>query len=92
MDGYRSLHFDYIHCKFQYPVPVDHGGITGSFGTITANPSSTDGYYNAGQSVQLTANANGGYQFSSWSGDASWNRSRDHERRKECHPPVPECG
>ncbi len=36
-------------------------------GTVTANPSSS-GYYNAGASVQLTAAANTGYQFSSWSG------------------------
>jgi hypothetical protein len=41
---------------------------TGS-GTLTANPSSTDGYYNAGSSVQLTATASGTNRFSSFSGD-----------------------
>ena len=40
-------------------------------GTVTANPNSifSDGYYDSGASVQLTANANPGYQFGSWSGD-----------------------
>ncbi|MBL8218562.1 MAG: hypothetical protein JNL62_05010 [Bryobacterales bacterium] len=37
-------------------------------GTVTANPSSGDGYYNAGASVQLTAAA---AQFLNWSGDLS---------------------
>jgi hypothetical protein len=40
-------------------------------GAITAVPSSSDGYYNVGTSVQLTANAASGYTFSSWSGDIS---------------------
>jgi len=38
-------------------------------GIVTANPASSDGYYNSGASVQLTAAANPGYQFSGWSGD-----------------------
>ena len=38
-------------------------------GTITANPSSTDGYYNAGMAVQLSAAASGINHFSSFSGD-----------------------
>jgi hypothetical protein len=38
-------------------------------GTVGAAPSSVDSYYNYGQSVQLTANANGGYTFANWSGD-----------------------
>ena len=41
--------------------------VTGS-GTITANPSSSDGYYNSGVSVQLTAAPLAGYTFSSFSG------------------------
>src|SRR5262249_35715828 len=36
-------------------------------GTISANPSSADGYYNSGTSVQLSAAANSGYAFSNWS-------------------------
>ena len=36
-------------------------------GAVTAIPSPT-GYYNAGASVQLTASANAGYQFSNWGG------------------------
>jgi hypothetical protein len=38
-------------------------------GTTSANPSSSDGYYNSGTPVQLTATANSGYQFANWSGD-----------------------
>jgi hypothetical protein len=40
-------------------------------GTIIVNPSSVDGYYNAGTSVQLTANAGISYQFAGWSGSVS---------------------
>jgi sugar lactone lactonase YvrE len=40
-------------------------------GTIGANPSSTDGYYNSGTSVQLSALANPGYAFLNWSGDVT---------------------
>ena len=40
-------------------------------GTITASPSSTDGYYAGGTSVQLTPAGASGYSFDSWSGDAS---------------------
>jgi uncharacterized repeat protein (TIGR01451 family) len=37
-------------------------------GTIAAAPASTDGYYNSGASVQLTATAAAGHQFSAFSG------------------------
>jgi len=37
-------------------------------GSVSANPSSTDGYYNSGQPVQLTAEAASG-AFTGWSGD-----------------------
>src|SRR5262249_16777018 len=40
-------------------------------GTIGANPSSADGYYNSGTSVQLSGFANLGYAFSNWSGDVT---------------------
>ncbi len=40
-------------------------------GTLTANPSSGDGYYPTGTSVQVTAAANPNYQFSNFSGDLS---------------------
>src|SRR5262249_19681264 len=43
---------------------------TGS-GAIGANPSSADGYYNSGISVQLSAFANLAYAFSNWSGDVA---------------------
>jgi len=38
-------------------------------GTISADPTSADGYYNSGTPVQLTATANAGYQYANWSGD-----------------------
>jgi hypothetical protein len=38
-------------------------------GSVAASPSSPDGFYNSGLSVQLTASANGGYYFANWSGD-----------------------
>ena len=37
-------------------------------GVVTPSPASS-GYYNAGASVQLTASANPGFAFNSWSGD-----------------------
>jgi len=40
-------------------------------GSIMAFPSSTDGYYTFGTSVQLTATPNAGYSFTGWSGDLS---------------------
>ena len=40
-------------------------------GSVTANPSSANGYYNSGTQVQLTATATPGYTFISWSGDVS---------------------
>jgi uncharacterized repeat protein (TIGR01451 family) len=40
-------------------------------GTIAANPSSSDGYYNSATSVQLTAAPAAGYSFSAFTGDLS---------------------
>jgi len=40
-------------------------------GSVQANPSSADGYYNSGTIVQLTAVPLSGFQFSSWSGGIS---------------------
>lgn len=40
-------------------------------GTVTRSPASSDGYYNPGTPVSLTATPNSGQQFSSWSGDAA---------------------
>jgi subtilisin family serine protease len=41
----------------------------GAGGSLGANPSSSDGYFASGTSVQLTASANPGFQFASFSGD-----------------------
>jgi hypothetical protein len=38
-------------------------------GTVSASPPAGDGFYDAGASVQLTANADAGYVFSNWTGD-----------------------
>ncbi len=40
-------------------------------GSITANPTSADGYYNSGTSVELKAEIASGYVFSTWTGDLS---------------------
>jgi hypothetical protein len=40
-----------------------------SYGSITVNPTSPDGYYNSGTSVELKAVPNSGYVFYSWQGD-----------------------
>jgi uncharacterized repeat protein (TIGR02543 family) len=40
-------------------------------GSIGTSPTSADGYYAAGASVQLTATASGGYIFSGWGGSAT---------------------
>lgn len=46
--------------------------VTGS-GSVTANPSSADGFYNANTSVQLTASPSAGSQFNNWSGALTGN-------------------
>jgi len=40
-------------------------------GTVTASPSSVDGFYISGAAVQLTASPSAGYLFANWSGDLS---------------------
>ena len=47
--------------------------ITSANGTVVKDPNSLT--YNTGTSVQLTATANSGYTFSSWSGDASGSKN-----------------
>ncbi|HUQ91665.1 MAG TPA: S-layer homology domain-containing protein, partial [Bryobacteraceae bacterium] len=42
-----------------------------STGSVSAAPSSVDGYYAAGATVQLQAAAASGYQFGTWTGDAA---------------------
>jgi uncharacterized repeat protein (TIGR01451 family) len=39
------------------------------YGAVTVSPSSTDGYYNAGTQVQITATATAGHKFSGFTGD-----------------------
>jgi hypothetical protein len=50
----------------QYQLTVAASPI--SRGAISANPSSIDGFYDSGTSVQLTANPNTNYVFSNWTG------------------------
>ncbi len=45
--------------------------VAGAGGNIGANPTSTDGWYNSGTSVQLTATPTTGYSFSSWQGSGT---------------------
>ena len=45
--------------------------INATNGTVTTNPNPTNGTYDDGTSVVLTATPNAGYQFDGWSGDAS---------------------
>ena len=40
-------------------------------GSVAATPKSTDGYYNSGAAVQLSATANSNYVFDSWRGGAT---------------------
>ena len=51
----------------QYLLTTSTDPATG--GTIVRSPVSSDGYYDAGTSVQLTATATTGYVFSEWTGD-----------------------
>ncbi len=51
----------------QYLLTID----AGANGTVTANPSSADGYYASGTGLQLTATPASGYVFAGWSGDLS---------------------
>ena len=44
--------------------------INATNGTVTTNPNPTNGTYDDGTSVVLTATPNAGYQFDGWSGDA----------------------
>src|ERR1035438_7514996 len=50
-------------------------------GVIVASPSSGDGYYNAGASVQLTATPAAGYAFSAFSGGLTGGLVADHGER-----------
>jgi len=52
--------------KTQYALTVSVSPV--GAGTVTANPSSGDTFYDSGTSVQLTASPSTGYQFQSWSG------------------------
>jgi uncharacterized repeat protein (TIGR02543 family) len=45
--------------------------VTANNGTVTTNPNPTNGTYDHGTVVGLTATPDAGYQFDGWSGDAS---------------------
>jgi len=62
MDGDKSIEATFIR---QYTLTI----ASGSGGTINPSPGSYT--YDTGTQVTVTATANTGYQFSSWSGDAS---------------------
>jgi uncharacterized protein (TIGR03437 family) len=46
-----------------------------SGGSLTVNPSSSDGYYDRGASVEFSATPSPGYRVDYWSGDLGGNRS-----------------
>lgn len=56
-----------INITTQYTLTINPNPSNG--GTVSKSPNKTT--YNSGESVTLTAVANSGYQFSSWSNDAS---------------------
>jgi uncharacterized repeat protein (TIGR02543 family) len=47
--------------------------ITATNGVVSTNPNPTNGTYDDGTSVSLTATPDAGYQFDGWSGDATGN-------------------
>ncbi|CAM1349109.1 InlB B-repeat-containing protein [Tenacibaculum halocynthiae] len=55
-----------VNCTAKYSLTVN-----ATNGTVTTNPNPTNGKYDDGTSVVLTATPNAGYQFDGWSGDAS---------------------
>ncbi|CAM1345221.1 InlB B-repeat-containing protein [Tenacibaculum amylolyticum] len=57
---------------YEFGNPVRRGlTINATNGSVTTNPNPTNGTYDDGTSVTLTATPNAGYQFDGWSGDAS---------------------
>jgi len=54
----------YMKLQYQLTVAVNPSG----GGSVSANPSSSDGYYDSGTSVTLTATASSGYAFDAWTG------------------------
>jgi uncharacterized repeat protein (TIGR01451 family) len=67
----------------QYPLGTTSNPTAG--GTITANPAAAEAYYNSGASVQVTATAAAGYQFTSWSGDLSGTASQQSLTMSTAH-------
>ena len=57
--------------SFGTQYPLELVASPGAGGTVTATPSSSDGYYNAGSSVQLSVLPASGFQFAGWTGDVS---------------------
>jgi streptogramin lyase len=60
-----SMHIANLETQYQ----LTTAGSPAAGGSVTATPSSPDGYYNAGTAVQITPVANTGYKFKGWSGD-----------------------
>ncbi len=58
-----------LNFKTQYQLTTSASPVAG--GSIAASPSSVDGYYDSGTSIQLTGLPATGYLFSGWNGDLS---------------------
>jgi hypothetical protein len=63
----------YMKLQYQLTVAVNPSG----GGSVSANPSSSDGYYDSGTSVTLTATASSGYAFDAWTGAVTGTSSSD---------------
>lgn len=62
-----------ITARFTTQYPLAFPTLPASIGTITANPPSADGFYDAGSQVQVTYNPAPGEVLISWSGDLAGN-------------------
>ena len=58
-----------LTATFQQQYLLTSGITPAAGGTVQLNPPASDGYFNSGVSVQVTASPSSHYKFSSWSGD-----------------------